>query len=64
MRVKDLKIVTTICRTGSFSKAAEALGVTQPAVSQAVKRVEQELELRIFERASSPISLSSEGRAP
>lgn len=61
MRVKDLRIVAAICRTGSFSKAAESLGITQPAVSQAVKRVEQELELRIFERASSPITLSPEG---
>lgn len=61
MRVRDLKVVIAICRTGSFSKAAEQLGVTQPAVSQAVKRVETELEVRIFERASSPVTLSPDG---
>jgi DNA-binding transcriptional LysR family regulator len=61
MRMKDLRIVTMICRTGSFSKAADALRITQPAVSQAVKRVETELEIRIFERASSPITLSADG---
>jgi len=63
MRVKDLRIVVAICRTGSFSKAAEALRITQPAVSQAVKRVETDLQIRIFERASSPITLSNEGTA-
>jgi DNA-binding transcriptional LysR family regulator len=61
MRMKDLRIVTAICRTGSFSKAAEAMKITQPAVSQAVKRVETELEIRIFERASSPVTLSPDG---
>lgn len=61
MRMKDLRIVTAICRTGSFSKAAEATKITQPAVSQAVKRVETELGIRIFERASSPVTLSPDG---
>ena len=46
----------------SFSRAAEKLHVSQPWLSSAVKRVEQELGSPIFDRSTNPISLTAEGR--
>lgn len=46
---------------GSFSSAAEALCITQSAVSQAVKKLEQELECKLFERSHFPIQLTGDG---
>lgn len=46
---------------GSFSAAAEALFITQSAVSQAVKKLERELECKLFERSHFPVRLTEDG---
>ncbi len=46
----------------SFSKAAQKLFVSQPWLSATVKKVEQELGLPLFDRSTTPISLTSAGR--
>lgn len=46
----------------SFSRAAAALGMTQPAVSQAVARLERTLGLRLFDRTSREVALSDAGK--
>lgn len=46
---------------GSFSAAADALFITQSAVSQAVKKLERELECKLFERSHSPVQLTRDG---
>lgn len=46
---------------GSFSAAAEALFITQSAVSQAVKKLEQELECKLFERSHFPVQPTRDG---
>ena len=46
---------------GSFSKAAQALYITQPTLSLAVQRVEAELGCQIFDRNSHPVSLTPAG---
>lgn len=45
----------------SFSKAAKKLYVSQPWLSAAVKKVEQELDVRLFDRSTTPISLTEAG---
>ena len=52
-----------IYRCGSFSAAARNLYITQPAISIAVKKEEQELGQPIFERSSSHLLLTDAGRA-
>ena len=47
---------------GSFSKAAEALYITQPALSIAIKKVEQEIGAPIFDRTQRPLVLTSIGQ--
>ena len=49
MKLSTLRYLTTIVDCGSYSKAAEALYVTQPALSQAIQRLEQEIGMPVFE---------------
>lgn len=59
----DQKLISLlkIIETGSFTKAAEALCLTQPAVSQQIKLLEEELETKIFIRNHNDFKLTSEG---
>lgn len=47
---------------GSFAKAAKALGISSSAVSKSVARLEDRLELRLFQRTTRALSLTEEGR--
>ncbi|MCR9114465.1 MAG: LysR substrate-binding domain-containing protein [Rhodobacteraceae bacterium] len=49
-------------RLGSFTRAAEELSVTQSAISQRVRKLEDLLELTLFERGHRTITLTPEGR--
>jgi len=62
MRQED-KYIYQVYREGSFSKAAQKLYVTQPALSLAIQRVEQQIEMPLFDRSSRPLSLTAAGRA-
>ncbi len=48
---------------GGFTRAAEAMFVTQPTLSEGVASLERELGVRLFRRRSRPIELTDEGRA-
>lgn len=52
--------ILLISKCGSFSKAAEQLGITQPALSFRIKKMEEKLGAKIFERTSDK-SLTKEG---
>lgn len=52
-----------VARSGSFVRAAEALGVTSVAVSRNVARLEAQLNLRLFARTTRRLSLTAEGAA-
>jgi len=58
-----LKYVYEVYRTGSFTKAAQKLYISQPSLSAMVKKAEAELGCAIFERTSSPLELTEEGKA-
>ena len=46
----------------SFSQAAKNLYVSQPALSLAIRKLEEELGVQLFDRSTTPISLTAEGR--
>lgn len=48
-------------KTGSFSKAAQNLFLSQPALSTAIRKTEKQLGYNIFNRKTSPLSLTEEG---
>ncbi len=50
-----------VYETGSFTKAAQELSLTQPAVSQHIRSLENALNVQIFERHNNVISLTREG---
>ncbi|MEN0108889.1 MAG: LysR substrate-binding domain-containing protein, partial [Pseudomonas sp.] len=50
METRDLEYVVCVAHKGSVGKAAEALGISQPALTKAVRRVEEQLGLPVFER--------------
>ncbi len=61
MQLPDLNVFLTVADERSFSKAAHRLHRTQPAISQAVKRLEEELGARLFDRSSRTGVLTEAG---
>lgn len=59
---RDIEYIRMVYKTGSFSKAAELLFASQPTVSLAVQRVEEELGVRLFERGTSPLRPTEAGK--
>ena len=59
----DTKLYSLIAvaEAGSFTRAAERLSLTQPAVSQHIRLLEQELGTRIFDRSHGVLRLTREG---
>lgn len=60
---RERKYVYEVYRQRSFSKAAEALFIAQPSLSQMVKKAEERIGGPIFDRSTLPISLTDLGRA-
>jgi DNA-binding transcriptional LysR family regulator len=56
------RIFCGVAESKSFSNAAKALYMTQPAVSQSISQLENELELRLFTRTPKGVSLTNDGR--
>jgi DNA-binding transcriptional LysR family regulator len=57
-----LKYIVAVARMGSFTRAAEAVGVTQSAVTKSVADVERQLGFSVFHRTSRGVSLTEPGR--
>lgn len=51
-----------VYKSGSFTKAAEELYISQPSLSAAISRLEKDLGFKIFDRSTLPCSLTAEGR--
>jgi DNA-binding transcriptional LysR family regulator len=62
MDINQLEVLVTVAREQSFSRAAKALHRTQPAVSQAIRRLEVELGEPLFDRSSKDGTLTAAGR--
>ena len=62
MQLQDLAAFVTVASERSFSAAARRLHRTQPAVSQAIKRLEDEIGERLFDRSSRDGTLTEAGR--
>jgi DNA-binding transcriptional LysR family regulator len=62
MRTEQLEYIAAVARLGSFRRAAEALHISQPALSTTVRNLERELGVTILERGRSGAQVSDEGR--
>jgi len=62
MDINHLEVFLAVAQERSFSRAAESLHRTQPAVSQAIRRLESELGESLFDRSSKDGTLTAAGR--
>ncbi len=61
MDINQLEVLVAVARERSFSRAAEVLDRTQPAISQAIRRLEAEVGERLFDRSSKDGTLTFAG---
>ena len=62
MELSELRVFLKVAAERSFSRAAMKLHRTQPAVSQAVRRLEESVGERLFDRATKDATLTDAGR--
>lgn len=62
MDIRQLRTFVAVARFASVTKAAEALHVTQPAVSGQLKSLEDELQVRLLSRTTSSVTLTQSGQ--
>lgn len=62
MRIEQLYYLAEIARTNSISKAAKNLFVTQPSISEAIRKLEKELGVSLLERTPNGIFLTKAGK--
>jgi DNA-binding transcriptional LysR family regulator len=63
LKLRDLHVLLAVVQRGSMAKAAEALAISQPAVSKAIADMEYALGVRLLERSRSGIEATSYGEA-
>ena len=61
MTLTELKYIVAVARERHFGKAAEACYVSQPTLSVAVKKLEEELDLKLFERSANEVTVTPLG---
>ena len=61
MRLEQLQYFVQIVECHSFNKASQKLHITQPALTNAVKALEEELGVRLFRREERPVGLTEAG---
>ncbi|WP_143587835.1 LysR family transcriptional regulator, partial [Streptomyces alboverticillatus] len=63
MQLQQLRYFATVAEARHFTRAAEALHVAQPSLSQQIRALERELGAELFHRARGNITLTDAGEA-
>jgi DNA-binding transcriptional LysR family regulator len=61
LRLRDLHVFSTVVQRGSMAKAAQQLGVSQPAVSEVIADLEHALGVRLVDRSAQGVSPTRRG---
>lgn len=61
MTLQQLKYIVMVAETGTISKAAKELFISQPSLTKAIRELEKEMHITIFERTNKGISVSKDG---
>lgn len=61
MTLTELKYIVAVAREKHFGRAAEACFVSQPTLSVAIKKLEDELEVKLFERSANEVTITPLG---
>ncbi len=62
MDIRQIRTFITVARFGNVTRAAEALHITQPAVSGQLRQLEEELGVQLFARTKSSVNLTQSGQ--
>jgi DNA-binding MarR family transcriptional regulator len=63
MTLTELKYIVAVAREKHFGKAADACYVSQPTLSVAIKKLEQELDVKLFERSANEVTVTARRKA-
>jgi DNA-binding transcriptional LysR family regulator len=63
MDIQSIQAFLSVSETGSFSRAADALFLTQPAISKRIRSLEQSLGVALFDRIGKSVRLTEAGHA-
>ena len=61
MTLTELKYIVAVAREKHFGRAADACHVSQPTLSVAIKKLEEELDVKLFERNASEVAVTPLG---
>ena len=61
MNSRQMQYAVLLAETGSFSQLAEKLKLSQPALSKQILSLEKELEVQLFDRTTTPVTLTAAG---
>jgi LysR family hydrogen peroxide-inducible transcriptional activator len=56
MTLTELKYIVAVAREKHFGRAADACFVSQPTLSVAIKKLEEELDVKLFERSANEVA--------
>ncbi|WP_062437262.1 LysR family transcriptional regulator [Herbidospora daliensis] len=62
VELRHLRAFVTVARLGSFTRAADEMALTQPALSRTIRQLEDVLQVRLLDRSSRHVELTCEGR--
>src|SRR6478736_2441149 len=63
MELRQVEYVLAVVDRGTFTRAAAAMAVSQPSLSDGIRRLEAELDVRLFHRLGRSVELTDAGRA-
>lgn|SRR5690606_22966217 len=60
--LKQIRAFVAVARLGSFTRAAERIGLSQPALTMTIRQLEEEIGITLFDRTTRRVTLTTDGR--
>ena len=64
MELKSIRFFIAVATLGNISRAAQELGIVQPALTRQINQLEEEFGVRLFSRLPRGVQLTTAGREP
>ena len=61
MTLQQLRYITMVAEKGTISEAAKELFISQPSLTNAIRELEQEMQVTIFHRTNKGVTITAEG---